>query len=244
MTSSKIDYQTKAGATLRFATQEQVELYKMIEEGYVPSKDINFATSISTHRNPSSSQLYWVKKLADEAKDRMVLGQKPGVGNSIPQPKVFTQFNFSKIYDMFLNARQHLKRPKIVLLLDANNVDGLKVRFGATEDGKMWISSGPMGSPVYGKADLTTNMLALRQFGEKHKEQLFKLLEEFCADPETVAIVHGKLMGHCCFCSLPLTDPRSLNHGYGETCAKHWHLPWGQTAPLRPVTDWITGGQK
>lgn len=239
--TSKIDYQSKSGLTMRFATPEQLELYKLIEDNSVLAKDYNFALSISTHQKPSPNQMYWVNELILRTKDRIALGQKT-VSSYVQQKPI--QFDFSKVYNMFLNARQHLKRPKIVLLLDTNDVNGLKVRFGATDTGIMWISSGPMGSPVYAKADLNHNTMILRSFGEKHRERLFKLLEQFCADPETLAIVHGKLMGHCCFCSLPLTDPRSLNHGYGETCAKHWRLPWGQSAALRPVTDWITGGQK
>lgn len=241
--SRSIIYKTKAGVEFSFSEQDQVELYKLVEEGHIPTKDTAFAVSISTSGNPSSNQMYWVRKLIADAKERITLGQ-PANGSGIPQSRTITQFNFKKIYDMFLNARQHLKRPKIVLLLDPANVNGLKVRFGATDDGTLWISSGPMGSPVYAKGSLVHNTMILRAFGEQNREKLFALLEEFCKDPETVAIVHGKLMGNCCFCSLPLTDPRSLNHGYGEVCAKHWRLPWGEAAKLRPVTDWITGGQK
>lgn len=37
----------------------------------------------------------------------------------------------------------------------------------------------------------------------------------------------GRSTSKCCFCSRPLTDPRSESAGYGETCASRYGLPWG-----------------
>lgn len=39
----------------------------------------------------------------------------------------------------------------------------------------------------------------------------------------------GKLYGRCVFCSLPLTDERSIAVGYGPVCAEHHGLPWGDS---------------
>lgn len=54
------------------------------------------------------------------------------------------------------------------------------------------------------------------------------LLLSVSQDPEGHAARHGKLHGYCCFCSLPLSDERSTEVGYGPTCAEHFHLPWGK----------------
>lgn len=37
----------------------------------------------------------------------------------------------------------------------------------------------------------------------------------------------GAVTGFCCFCSLELTDARSVTAGYGPTCADNNGLPWG-----------------
>ena len=41
------------------------------------------------------------------------------------------------------------------------------------------------------------------------------------------ASAYGKAHGFCMFCSLELTDQRSVDAGYGPTCANKYDLPWG-----------------
>jgi hypothetical protein len=45
--------------------------------------------------------------------------------------------------------------------------------------------------------------------------------------PVTFLAQCSKDMGRCCYCNLPLSDPRSKIVGYGATCAVRWGLPWG-----------------
>jgi hypothetical protein len=52
-------------------------------------------------------------------------------------------------------------------------------------------------------------------------------LQAFAADPAGVAGAYGKKTGACCFCSRRLDDARSVEVGYGPTCADHYALPWG-----------------
>jgi hypothetical protein len=52
-------------------------------------------------------------------------------------------------------------------------------------------------------------------------------LQAFAVDPAGVAGAYGKLTGACCFCSRRLDDARSVEVGYGPTCADHYGLPWG-----------------
>jgi hypothetical protein len=49
----------------------------------------------------------------------------------------------------------------------------------------------------------------------------------FAQDPAKFAAEYGIKSGKCCFCRLPLTDPRSTSTGYGPVCAKNYGLPWG-----------------
>ena len=52
-------------------------------------------------------------------------------------------------------------------------------------------------------------------------------LSKFAESPAEVAGEYGRLNGNCCFCSRRLSDERSTHVGYGETCAGHYGLPWG-----------------
>lgn len=45
---------------------------------------------------------------------------------------------------------------------------------------------------------------------------------------DTSARSMGRTSSRCCFCGHPLTDDRSINVGYGPTCATNWNLPWGE----------------
>ncbi len=65
-----------------------------------------------------------------------------------------------------------------------------------------------------------------RALASVFEPQLLALLTALAADPVGVATAHGKLTGHCCFCNLPLKDPKSTAVGYGKTCAEKWNMPY------------------
>ncbi len=74
-------------------------------------------------------------------------------------------------------------------------------------------------------------------------EWLNELLEE--ADVSLVAAArrHGQETEYCSFCGLHLSDPQSLEAGYGPICAVHYGLPWGHVAlvPSQPVEESVAG---
>ena len=43
----------------------------------------------------------------------------------------------------------------------------------------------------------------------------------------------GRNTAHCCFCGAGLSDPESVQAGYGPTCAQHWGLPHGRNSGNR-----------
>lgn len=49
-------------------------------------------------------------------------------------------------------------------------------------------------------------------------------LRSLAANPAAYAADYGKMHGNCCFCSLPLSDKRSLEAGYGPVCAENYGL--------------------
>lgn len=54
-----------------------------------------------------------------------------------------------------------------------------------------------------------------------------EFLDRLKADPIAFLAECGKDMDRCCYCNLPLEDPRSKDKGYGPICAGRWGLPWG-----------------
>lgn len=71
------------------------------------------------------------------------------------------------------------------------------------------------------------------------------MLEGLGSDPVRFLVQSSKDMGRCCYCNLPLDDPRSKACGYGATCAKHWGLPWGKTYDEKVpsfATLWLEAG--
>jgi hypothetical protein len=64
----------------------------------------------------------------------------------------------------------------------------------------------------------------------------------FAADPVRMAAESGRATGACAFCRLALSDPRSVEVGYGEQCATRWSLPWGE--PKAATSGAMTAGQK
>ena len=55
-------------------------------------------------------------------------------------------------------------------------------------------------------------------------KELVKILKSLAKNPAAVVASHGKLTGHCAFCNLELSDPRSKAAGFGEICAKKFGL--------------------
>lgn len=58
------------------------------------------------------------------------------------------------------------------------------------------------------------------------------VLQQLADNPETIASLHGKQTGQCCFCSRLLTDDRkgySVDVGYGPICAQRYGLKWGES---------------
>jgi hypothetical protein len=74
------------------------------------------------------------------------------------------------------------------------------------------------------------NFFPIRSVQPDLKSELTYLLRQLARHPAETAAKHGQLTGKCCFCNTALTDEKSTAVGYGPTCAKHYHLPWGKVA--------------
>jgi hypothetical protein len=211
---------TPANNSARFLP-EQVLLQTYLLNNLVPKRATDFARGVAYWRNPSAKQLDSIKKLISEVQNK----PQPAANTATPG---FT-IDLSKIVNMMESAGQKLKRPK-VSLQTANNI---KVRI-TRSGGKIYLNEAGFGSRFWGSIE-SNGALTLTKTGKQYATEIENLLVEFAKDPVTVARNYGKLMGSCCFCSLPLNTEESLHAGYGPVCAEHFHLPWGEK--VNPAPD-------
>lgn len=94
-----------------------------------------------------------------------------------------------------------------------------------TEDGR-WDDSGERPE-WYGRLDRSGRFTTSRRHAEICKA-IGATLRDVANDPARVLGEIGRTSGECCFCGRELTDGRSLDAGYGATCAAHFGLPWGE----------------
>jgi hypothetical protein len=228
------------GQVMTFKLPEQTELYELLITKKVFFRDESFARNLCMAKNPSTrpgGQVDWINKLiANTYAYHASVQSQPNSFKQGPNDRV----DLTKVLEMFNHARQHLKRPKITLMLKS----GGKIRISTDKGGGFFWLNNPLSySGTYGRLE-NTGEIIWRRAGLTLKQEILDLLNEFCANPQQVAIIHGKLSGHCCFCTLPLTDARSLHVGYGEICANHYRMPWGETSHFTAEGDWVLNGTK
>ena len=164
------------------------------------------------HNNLTDNRLAWVHILALEA-----------VGQPVPPvpPTQLDATGLARVQALFNVAKLHLKKPRLRL----QTPDGLNVVIAAAP------ATGKNAGYLYVKGDDDAYYGKISPLGEWHEksatESLRALLLEFASAPAETAQKYGRLTGKCCFCALPLSDVRSTEVGYGETCAKSWDQPWG-----------------
>lgn len=183
----------------------------------LPASDKIFAESLiyqaETRGDLSSKQWHWVGKLAERA--------------SQPRPDPVEIGDMAGIKALFDKARQHLKRPTVVL--HVADIGEIRISV-AGENARVPGSLNVADNAPYGVGKWYGRVLDDGRFeprGEPPKA-LVDGLQAFAEEPAQVASEHGKLTGRCCFCNTGLSDPRSTHVGYGKTCASRWGMPWGE----------------
>jgi len=129
-----------------------------------------------------------------------------------------------------------LKFPKLWLQLE----NGSPMRITIAGDKSktpgylMLTDGGGFGNGLYFGKISPQGELMLGKDGFAVAKSLTDLLARLAKDPAKVAADFGHLTGHCCFCSLPLNDPKSVRVGYGPVCAEKFCLPWGEAPKAKP----------
>lgn len=187
---------------------------KMISEG----RGSEFAKDIARKAGTcgiSNDQWTWIHILA--------------VQDLTPAP-ASTQLDISGIVELFRTAGEHLKHPKVRLLVGDQqlmlSVAGQKAKFpnsiNVTDGGKFGANQ------WFGRIGLDGLFSPAKSVDGVSLGKVEEALREFSADPAGVSARYGKLVGVCCFCGMALEDERSTEVGRGPVCSKNYGLPWGK----------------
>lgn len=198
--------------------QEVVVIERLrVVTGKLGLSDREFAASMVSQfdkkKRLSEKQWLWVGRLAERAINP-------------PKRETVDLGSFKRVYDMFSEAKKHLKHPKIRFQLDGFDV-AIHLAGGFSKyNGNVLVTDGqPYGmNKWYGhinKDGVWEHPL------RPVPEEVVKIVTELSKDPEGMASEYGKLSGKCCFCNRELTTENSTEVGYGPICARHFNLPWG-----------------
>jgi hypothetical protein len=99
----------------------------------------------------------------------------------------------------------------------------------AKAPGTLNVTDGrPFGENIwYGRVTRDGAFSASPRAADADVVSITVLLAAMAADPAATAAAYGHATGNCCFCSIALTDKRSVDVGYGPHCADRMGLPWG-----------------
>jgi hypothetical protein len=177
--------------------------------------DQAFARSLldqAAHRGLSSKQMAWVDKLVARA----------------ITPKA-APIDVREIVSFMSNAA--LKRPQIILAMGEETVRLSIAGPGSRTPGHINVTSADRtydDRKFYGRIGPDGRFDPSLSMEPETMTAIVAVLRAIASDPAGTAAKYGHLTGECCFCRLPLSDPRSLHVGYGKICARKWGLPYGE----------------
>lgn len=216
----------QARAAAQNRNQSVSTLRQLYAEGKVPERDREFVTSLlraNDNRGLSLKQEAWVDKLVARF-----------TAPPAPKQEALQVGSMAGVVQLLERARSNgLKFPKLWLRIGPDNQD-LRITIAGEKSktpGHVVLTDGEKfgQNKFFGKISPDGN-LALGRDGQDYRTALIDVLTRLSTDPVKVAAEFGHLTGHCCFCSLTLTDERSTHVGYGRRCAEKFGLPWGEAS--------------
>lgn len=182
--------------------------------GKLSDKDQEFARSLLRRTAPTEKQLHWIKALIER------------VDNPEPKPEAVQVANVAGIVALLDRGASRLKWPKVRFLAAEQNLCLSIASERGQFPGSVNVTSAASGQTKdwFGRIHKDGRFVASGKNTPETTTAIVAALQAFAADPERIARDYGRLMGSCCFCSLPLTDPVSVAVGYGPICADHYGL--------------------
>ncbi len=181
----------------------------------------DFPRDLATRLVLSHKQLAWLHVLANEEMERRAVP----VHVAPPAPQHVG--GLGKVRELLALAATKLKFPKIRLATSAKQ--GYILYLAGSKSGSHAgdVAIKERDRYTLGWVTAAGVFIAHPQANLARHPDLIPLLKALSASPTDAARIQGQLTGNCCFCGLPLTDPRSTGAGYGPICADNWGLPWG-----------------
>lgn len=196
------------------------------------TSDARFASDLirawAKYGSLTAKQQPWVSKLIERT-------QRPGL---VQTPSV-TIGDFSGVIALFHRAHQHLKYPKICLMVGNDPV--ILSMAGAASKAPGTINV--MGEGQYPNRAWYGRVTPTGEWQPSQRanvDTIAPVLAQLASDPHGTAAAYGKLTGNCCFCQRELSDARSVTAGYGPVCADHYGLA-DQWANAVKVLDMPSG---
>lgn len=203
------------------------KLRVLLTDNKVPESDRDFASSLlrsADTRGLSLKQSAWIDKLVERfSRPAPVAPTTTALPSCLGVTRLLTR------------ARENgLKYPKLWLRLMTDSlVSDLRITVAGDKSrtpGHLVLTDGEsFGNNRYFGKISPEGTLTIGRDGAAVQTALVDLLTRLAQDPAKVAAEFGHLTGHCCFCSLELSDERSTSVGYGKRCAEKYDLPWGST---------------
>lgn len=149
-----------------------------------------------------------------------------------PRARAFEIADMAPLLALFDTAGTRLQNPKITIEIDGVGPVKIRVLSRGKHPGSLTLEE--PGS-FHEKTDWYGYIHRNGQFAPSRMAPpaLEAGLRAFAADPAGYAAAHGHKTGNCCFCSIPLSDARSVKAGYGEICAAKWNLPYPTKAEMK-----------
>jgi hypothetical protein len=163
-------------------------------------------------------------RLASEAQTGRTQGNAPAMQNIrrevSPAPAPLPGDQWAQLREIMHNSPN--ARPRIYIADPRNANNRIRLTYnrthhridvtaGSTEDGWGYLCS-------------------LRRDGSSAGPYAYRIREtlaELAANPHEVMQRQGQATTWCCYCGEGLTDPPSVQAGYGPVCARNYGLPWG-----------------
>ena len=191
------------------------------------ARDQEFAQSLiaaaQSPRGASERQAYWIDQLVQRARPA-------------PAPVAPTPVAEQNLLDLFARAEaSKLKEPRIRFRV--GTADAM-MRRATLRDGTSALAVYVGRYPNRRHAGNVRAGAFHPRRDEPQPQLVAEAVQALAANPAGTALEFGKLTGFCMFCGLFLTDPRSVEKGYGPICAQNWGLPWGAaTTPELSLAD-------
>lgn len=192
-----------AGEIAKYITVEQFNSLSGNDRNFL----LSLASTLVRYRRLSEKQEYWWNRLLRRA-----------TGAEAPE-QVDRLDGLGAIVALFDSAADHLKYPKVKF----ERWQLYRTGERSKEPGSVAITSTHRDREeriFYGRITRGGEFIGTRNTPKELPDFLRSLNE----DPAGVAAEYGKRNGACCFCARELTDPVSVEQGYGPVCAKRYDI--------------------